>query len=141
MDNPGSPEAFTVAKKSKRDWWQKGRAFDLWSIPHALFGILGAFLPALIGISFLTALTFTLVFAMAWEIYEKFVGIKETIQNSLLDVLLPVVTFTLTSQILFYYPPHPDDLMVFAAAIFILFLFTNISGWRAYRRRNRNFTR
>lgn len=135
MDNAN----LVAEKKPKRDWWQKGRAFDLWSIPHFLFGILMAFLPSLTGISILTALTATLLFAMVWEIYEKFVDIKETIQNSLLDILLPVVAFTLTSQILFFYPPHPDDLLVFAAAVFALYLFTNISGWRAYRRRNRDF--
>ena len=128
-------------RKPKRDWWQKGRAFDLWSIPHFLFGILTAFLPQLTGISLLTALTLTLVFAMSWEIYEKFVDIKETIQNSLLDILLPVVAFTLTSELLLFYPLHPDDLMVFAVAVFALYLFTNISGWLAYRRRNRDFRR
>ncbi len=133
MDNV---DVVVEKKKPKRDWWQKGRAFDLWSIPHFLFGILTAFLPALIGISLLTALTLTLVLAMAWEIYEKFVDIKETIPNSLLDILLPVVAFTLTSELLLFYPLHDDTLLVFATAVLVLYLFTNISGWIAYRRRD-----
>lgn len=132
---------FAAAKKPKHDWWKKGRAFDLWSIPHFLFGILTALLPALIGISLLTALTLTLLFAMAWEVYEKFVDIKETVENSLLDILLPVLAFTLTSQLLIAYPLHNDDLLVFSTAVFTLYLFTNISGWLAYRRRNRDFRR
>lgn len=122
-----------------RDWWQKGRAFDLWSIPHFLFGILTAFVPPLTGISLLTALALTVIFAMLWEIYEKFVDIKETIQNSLLDIILPIVAFTLTSLILRLYSFHYDDLLVVATAVFVLYIFTNVSGWLAYRRRSRDF--
>jgi len=92
--------------------------------------------PPLVGISFLTALALTLILAMLWEIYEKFVDIKETIQNSLLDVILPVVAFTLTSYMLRMYPLHPDDLLVIAIAVFAVYAFTNISGWFAYRRRD-----
>jgi len=126
--------------KPKRDWWQKGRAFDLWSIPHFLFGVLMAFVPQLIGVSFLTALSLTLILAMCWEIYEKFMDIKETIQNSLLDVILPVVAFTLTSYLLLIYPLHYDDSLVLMSAVLALYTFTNVSGWLAYRRRNRDFT-
>jgi hypothetical protein len=125
--------------KIKRDWWQKGRAFDLWSIPHFLFGILMALVSPLIDISFLTALALTVILAMLWEIYEKFVDIKETIQNSLLDIILPIVAFTLTAQLLLAFPLHPDDLLVITGAVFILYAFTNVSGWLAYRRRNRDF--
>ena len=128
-------------KKPKRDWWKKGRAFDLWSIPHFLFGILTAFLPPLTDISFLTALALTLILAMLWEIYEKFVAIRETVQNSLLDIILPIVAFTLTSYVLRIYLLHHDDLLVIATAVLVLYLFTNLSGWLAYRRRNRDFTR
>src|ERR1035437_7077680 len=109
---------------AKRDWWKKGRAFDLWSIPHFLFGILTAFLPALTGLSFLTALALTLILAMLWEIYEKFVAIKETVQNSLLDIILPIVAFTLTSYVLRIYSFHHDDLLVIATAVLVLYLFT-----------------
>jgi len=122
-----------------KDWWQKGKAFDLWSIPHFLFGILMAFLPSLTGISFLTALALTLILAMLWEIYEKFADIKETIENSLLDIILPVVAFTLTSYVLRLYTFRYDELLVVAIAIFIVYAFTNISGWLAYRRRHCDF--
>ena len=122
-----------------RDWWQKGRGLDLWSIPHFLFGILMSFLPMLTDVSFLTALTLTLILAMLWEIYEKFVGIKETIQNSVLDIILSIVAFTLTSYVLRIYPPHTDDLLIVAIAVLALYIFTNLSGWLAYRRRQRDF--
>lgn len=134
------PGATATKEKVKRDWWQKGKALDLWSIPHFLFGVLTGFLPPLTGMSFLTALALTVILAMLWEIYEKFVDIKETVQNSLLDIVLPIVAFTLTSLILRAYPLHPDDLLVAATAVLALYLFTNLSGWLAYRRRNRDFT-
>lgn len=136
MDNFVSSDTVVIAKKPKRDWWQKGRAFDLWSIPHFLFGILMAFLPPLTGISFLTALALTLILAMLWEIYEKFVQIRETVQNSLLDIILPIVAFTLTSYVLRIYSFRYDELLVAAGAVFILYAFTNISGWLTYRRRD-----
>ncbi|MEK7086443.1 MAG: hypothetical protein AAB709_01550 [Patescibacteria group bacterium] len=130
-----------LKERPKRDWWQKGRAFDLWSIPHFLFGVLTGFLPALTGLSFLTALALTLIFAMLWEVYEKFISVRETVQNSLFDIILPIASFTLTSYLLLIYPLHPDDLLVVASAVFIVYVFTNVSGWLAYRRRNRDFLR
>ena len=122
-----------------KDWWQKGRGLDLWSIPHFLFGMLMGILPSLIGISFYYALVLTIVLAVLWEILEKIIGVKETIQNILLDVLLSVVAFLLISSLLLSYSLHPDDLTVVAIAVLTLFLFTNFSGWLAYRRRTRDF--
>jgi len=122
-----------------RDWWQRGRAFDLWSIPHFLFGILTAFLPPLTGMSISTALVLTLILGMLWEIYEKLVDIKETAMNILFDMILPIVAFTLTSYLLLMYPLSSDELLVGATAVLILYTFTNLSGWLAYRRRNRDF--
>lgn len=125
--------------EQKRDWWQKGKAFDLWSIPHFLFGILTAFIPPLTGVSLLIALTITLLFALFWELYENFIGVKERIQNSLLDIILPIVAFTLTSYLFLLYSFTYEELVVFASAVGLVYLFTNISGWLAYRRRNHDF--
>src|SRR3989344_8259818 len=122
-----------------RDWWQKGRAFDLWSIPHFLFGILMAFVPPFADISFSFALVLTLVLAVLWELFEMRVGIRETVLNSLLDVFLPIAAYIITSYILLLQPYHRDELVVFAVAVLLLYLFTNISGWLAYRRRQRDF--
>ena len=124
-----------------RDWWKKGRAFDLWSIPHFLFGILMAFLPPLADISFGFALSLTLVFAVLWELFEMIIGIKETVLNSLLDVFLPIVGYIITSYIILSYSYHQDDLTVIAVAVLAVYIFTNLSGWRAYRRRQREFMR
>ncbi|MDD2657339.1 MAG: hypothetical protein PHD04_01605 [Candidatus Pacebacteria bacterium] len=100
-----------------------------------------AFLLPLTGTPLLTVLALTIALAVVWELYEKLVGIRETTLNILFDVLLPVVAFTCTSLALLAYPLHPDDLLVAIAAVSLVFAFTNISGWLAFRRRNRDFTR
>ena len=135
MENDG----WVAPERKKHDWWQRGRAFDLWSIPHFLFGVLAGMISPLTGISLLTAFALTLLLALVWELYEKIVGIKETPLNIVSDVVLSIVAFTSTSLVLRSYPLHPDDLLVIAVAILTLYLFTNISGWLAYRRRQHDF--
>lgn len=100
-----------------------------------------AFVPPFTGLSLLTTLSLTVVFAMVWEGYEELVKIRETNLNSTIDVLLPILAFIITSYLLHSYPYRSDDLSVIAGAVFIVYAFTNISGWLAYRRRNRDFTR
>ena len=126
-------------KKPKRDWWKRGRAFDLWSIPHFLYGILTGILPSLADISLFNALMLTIVLAILWEWYEKLIGIKETALNIAADFVLPILAFTCTSFLLRVYPLHPNDLLLIFGAVVFLYAYTNISGWLAYRRRNRAF--
>ncbi len=126
-------------KKPRRDWWKRGRAFDLWSIPHFLYGILTGMLPSLTEMPLLTALMLTIALAIVWEWYEKLIGIKETALNIAADFILPILAFTCISFLLRVYPLHPDSLSVILGAVVILYAYTNISGWLAYRRRNRAF--
>ncbi len=124
-----------------RDWWQKGRAFDLWSIPHFLFGVLMAFLPPLASFSLISALSLTVILAMLWELYERFANLQEAPLNSSLDIVLAISAFVLTSFLFSRYALRHDELLVALTAIFIVYVFTNISGWLAYRRRARDFMR
>ncbi|MDP2665781.1 MAG: hypothetical protein Q8P23_04095, partial [bacterium] len=79
--------------------------------------------------------------AVLWELFEVSIGIKETVLNSLLDVFLPIGAYIITSYVLRLYTFQYDELVVIVAAISILYVFTNLSGWLAYRRRNRDFMR
>lgn len=127
--------------RPRRDWWKRGRALDLWSIPHFLFGILTALLPPLFGAPLTQALLLTFVLALSWELFEKYAGIKETFLNSLTDVLLPIVAFTGVSALMRVYPLTADELAVMMSATLTLYCYTNLSGWLAYRRRKREFRR
>jgi fructose-specific phosphotransferase system IIC component len=122
-----------------RDWWRKRSGFDLWSVPHFLFGIITGTLPALIEISFYSALLLTITLAILWEVFEKITSVKESFQNIVLDIILPIFSFTLTSFVLIVYPMHPNDILVVTTAVSAIYIFTNISGWLAYRRRQRDF--
>ncbi len=126
-------------KRPRRDWWKRGRAFDLWSIPHFLYGILAAMLPWLTDISLSAALGLTIALAVLWEWYEKLIGIKETALNIAADFVLPVLAFTCTTALFNAYQLEYDELLVLAGAVLIIYAYTNISGWLAYRRRNRAF--
>ena len=68
-------------------------------------------------------------------------GIKETILNIISDFILPIVAFTATALVLRTYSFHPEDLLVVMSAVLFLYIFTNLSGWLAYRRRKREFMR
>jgi len=135
MDN----RAFETSKKPKRDWWQKGRALDMWSIPHFLFGVLTAILAALLNLSFIAMLALTTGIATLWEIGEYFFDIEETFLNRMFDIILPIVACILTINILLAYTLYRDDLIVIGIAVSIIYAYTNISGWLAYRRRHRDF--
>jgi len=122
------------------DIWKKGRVLDLWSIPHFLFGVLFACVPFLVPLTLATTFLIMLGIALVWEMLEWFVGIRETVWNNISDVLLPCISFYVTTEALLYYNVLREQLYVFFGAVLSVYLFTNISGWMAYRKRNREFT-
>lgn len=119
----------------KRDYWEQGRGLDLWSVPHFLFGVLMAMLPPLLDISFMTAFALMMILALVWEVYEKIIGIKETLLNILFDVILPVVGFVLTANSLLSRYYDLIDLQIFTAVIFVLYMGMNTLGWYAHVKR------
>lgn len=123
----------------QRDWWQKGKAFDLWSIPHFLFGMLMAFLPYVTTVSLISSFALMLLFAVLWELYEKFIHINETLTNNLFDVLLPVISFVFLSMFLEKSEISRTTIWVLFGATLLIYVFTNISGWLAFRRRQKEF--
>lgn len=122
-----------------KDFWQKGRAFDLWSIPHFLFGMIMAFLPFVTPISLIASFSLMLLLALLWEIYEKIIHINETVTNNLFDVLLPVISFVFLAMFLEKSDINHSTIIVLLIATIIIYLFTNISGWFAFKRRQKEF--
>ena len=122
------------------DLWQKKRFFDLWSIPHFLFGIIWAFLPSIFDITYETSFLAMVIAALIWEVCEKFLEVKETVWNSVIDIILPIISFFLTVQILNFQQLQKEEVIVYFLGVLALYIFTNISGWLAFRRRQRDFT-
>jgi hypothetical protein len=118
---------------------KEGKAIDLWSIPHFLYGILMGLLPPLIGISFPTAFVLLLILGLLWELYEKMIDVKETMMNIPFDFILPIASFAVSANILMSHAFAYQDILVVETAFFILYAYTNISGWVAYRRRKKEF--
>jgi hypothetical protein len=121
------------------DIWRKGRVIDMWSIPHFLFGILFAFVPYAIPLSLLEVFLIMVGIALIWELGEYMEGIRETIWNNIADVILPIISYFLASHFLITYGLLPDQMTVLFVAVLMVYIFTNISGWLAYRRRVREF--
>jgi hypothetical protein len=122
------------------DRWKKGRVLDLWSIPHFLLGILCAFIPFYSHLTFEYVFVSMVVLAFLWEIGEYIAGIKETIWNNIADVLLPIISFLIIEKVLVTTTLLQEQRTVAFVGVITLYFFTNISGWLAYRRRQRDFT-
>jgi hypothetical protein len=119
----------------RHDWWEKGEGLDLWSIPHFVFGILTALAPAFIGISTKTALIWTIILGLLWEVYEKLAHIEETVLNSLFDIILPLAAFAITTYLLTRFPIYTDTQRIIGVVVFIIYIAINTLGWMAYRKR------
>lgn len=72
------------------DTWREGVVIDVWSFVHACFGVSAGILAVLF--TFDAPTTFLAVFFIAtlWELFEYFVGPKETLQNKIVDVIIGV---------------------------------------------------
>lgn len=119
----------------KKGLWERRKGLDLWSVPHFLFGVLMAAAPPLLDVSLLTALALTVVLALLWELYEKIVGIQETLLNGLFDLILPIMSFALTSYALRAYPLEIETLQNATGAVFALYMVMNLWGWFAHLKR------
>lgn len=123
----------------KKDFWEKGKAFDLWSIPHFIFGMIMALLPFTTNLSLAASFALMLLLAILWELYEKIIKINETLTNNMFDVILPVISFIFVAMILGQTQISKESATVILGALIVVYLFTNISGWLAFRRRQKEF--
>ena len=133
-------------------WWRKRngrkgasrllflqRWFDWWSIPHFLFGVVMALLASVLLLPLPFVFVVTLGIAILWEWFESFVRLREASGNSVVDVLLPLVSFIATSSILGSARlPYEQRLSLFII-ITLLYLFLNFLAWRARMGRDHDF--
>lgn len=121
----------------RRDWWESEDGIDLWSVPHFLFGVLVAMLTAYFSLSVWFTYVLMLAAAILWEGFEKYVDIKESLQNKVVDVIMPGVGYPLTLYLLFLFPLSEYWFFSLGMFIFILYGWFILLGWRAHRRRTR----
>lgn len=115
-------------------FWREGKAADVWTVTHFLFGVIGALTLLLVGFSPATSFVALFLAAVAWEAFEYAVDIKETLKNRILDVAITLVGFAGGYFISLTPPPTAWAALV---ALSLLWGFMIFIGWNANRKRIR----
>lgn len=80
-------------KLVRTDIWREGAFLDLWSVPHFLSGISVSLGLYLLGFGFHIATVVAFFLLVAWEFFEYFASIEEGRLNSLMDVVVGMISF------------------------------------------------
>ena len=115
--------------------WTERKYLDFWSLNHILAGCMLASIFIFFNISFLTSIIISFLILLAWEFFEFFAGIHETMENKILDVIIGLLGFFIT-----YYLMNNNifnNLTLFLI-IFFPFLILETWGWLAYEKLHQN---
>ena len=117
----------------KRHWWERPYV-DLWTVPHALMGMLvaaaGVFWDANVWLGLLAVL----VLALAWELIEHVTRLSkvEKMTNKVSDVLAAMVGYGLGLAV-FRYIESVRTYTVLVAVVIMVDCAITALGWAAYR--------
>ncbi len=114
--------------------WSEGRYWDLWMIVHGLTGTICACVMALSGLHPMYAYPFILLVLTGWELGEMAFGIKEEIENWVLDIVFGMFGFWFVYEKVLRGMTFSDIVAVGAVLFFFNCVFA-ILGWRSYRKR------
>lgn len=129
-----------VAQRKKEfTFFGRRKIFDIWSVSHLFFGVVMACFAAMFDFSFLLALGIVFTLAVVWEYFESKVGISETVANRITDVLLPLLGFGLTYQVLESLLLADGHLSAVLAVSIFVFLLMNYVSWEARFNGEREF--
>jgi hypothetical protein len=113
----------------RTDIWREGKYLDLWSVPHFLSGMLVGIALRYIGLATLPAFVIALILLIAYEFFEYCADIEEMFTNSVMDVVVGMVSFTPTF-LLFPTISANNALMLFTFTA-ILDAILSWFGWQA----------
>lgn len=68
--------------------WREGHFFDLWMLVHFASGAAGGFASVFFGLGTLTVYIVATVMMTLWELGEYRLGVRESISNCLLDIVV-----------------------------------------------------
>lgn len=113
--------------------WREGRFFDLWMLVHFASGVAGGLFNVFIGLGTLGVYITATVMMILWEVGEYFAGVRESMSNRLLDIVVGLAGVYLA---LWIAAPLSHEGRVLAFILgFGLALVLSAMGWIAYRRR------
>ncbi|MEP7162826.1 MAG: hypothetical protein ABI747_03630 [Candidatus Moraniibacteriota bacterium] len=127
-------------KKRKSQWW-RGRAIDIWSIPHFVFGVVVSMFALLFGVPFTETLLITLVLAIFWEYFEMRLRLREERLNVLADVLLPLFACLVTFLLLGNEAISFEQRIGLLTVSVLFYIMVTVVAWRARLNHERGFMR
>ena len=124
-----------IQKKWYIKVWLEGKCLDLWSLNHTFFGASMAGLFILISVPFWISLLISFIAMVAWEFWEHFRRIHESLCNKIFDVLTGLLGFFIVHNLVEAYA-HEVGIFVF---IIIFYIALELWGCWAFRKIGRHF--
>lgn len=115
------------------------KAFDWWSVPHFLFGMVMALGALVFSLPVFPFFFVTLILAIFWELLEKRYRIREASSNTLIDILLPLIAFVITLFLVDQADANPEHHRSLFTIVSLLYSSINFFAWRARFNRDGEF--
>ena len=116
----------------RTDIWREGKWIDLWSVVHFLSGISIGLGFRFLHLGAFPSVAIVFVLLVAYEMWERLMGMEETFVNGCVDVVIGMLSFLLTFFILVPLLSLVGSLLLF---VFGFVLVINIAlsafGWHA----------
>lgn len=87
----------------RTDIWREGKWLDLWSVVHFLSGMTIGFVAYLLHLGDVASVIIVFLGLVAYEMWEKIVGIEEMPTNRVMDVVVGMASFM---SVFFYLAPR-----------------------------------
>ena len=121
-----------MEKSWKVGIWKEGKYFDLWHVNHFLAGVLLACATIIFKIDLFWGFVVSFVLMVAWEFFEYFSKIHETMFNRCMDVILSIISFILIVYLEKYKLTKDQFFQIFYVSL-VLYIFLELWGFRAYQ--------
>lgn len=112
--------------------WKEGKYFDLWHVNHFLAGVLLAGVTLIFGIDLFWGFVVSFILMIAWEFFEYFSKIHETMFNRIMDVFLSTLSFGLVVYLEQNILSQAEFMQMFYVSL-VLYIFLELWGFRAYQ--------
>ncbi len=113
----------------------EGRLFDLWMVVHFMTGLTGGLSNAHLRLSTATLVLVGAALMILWEVLEWGAGVRESVENRVIDVLVGVAGIGVALQVA-RLSSDDGDRLAFRIALGATAALS-AAGWAAYRRRRR----
>ena len=121
-----------MEKSWKVGIWKEGKYFDLWHVNHFLAGVLMACATIIFKIDLFWGFVVSFILMVAWEFFEYFSKIHETMFNRCMDVILSTISFILIVYLEKYKLTKDQFFQIFYVSL-VLYIFLELWGFRAYQ--------